>query len=559
MLRIQNLKLPIAYTKQDLVRACEKALHRSGLPEVRILKRSLDSRRKDRIHYHVSAGVWGFSEAEEKKILRFVNNNNVMLTEERKYRFPLTVSGKEQTENASPESPEGEYISGFRPVIIGTGPAGYFAGYVLASAGYRPILLERGKAVEDRAKDVEHFWEGGPLNPESNVSFGEGGAGTFSDGKLYTGNKDKDGSQQFVLDTFHRFGAPEEITYDAKPHIGTDILYRIMQNMRQAILDAEGEIHFSHHVTEIREETGGYNIRGLRSDGDPSGSGEDFLFHASAVILAIGHSARDTFAMLSQNGLSMEKKPFAVGLRIEHPRDLIDRDRYGDLAGRLPAADYKLVAHTSEDRAVFSFCMCPGGYVVNASTEEGGTVVNGMSYSGRSGRNSNSAIVVNILPSDIPGDSPMDAVAYQRSLEQAFYRAGGGQVPVQRYGDFCMDRKGDLSGSVEPCIKGKYQPANLRECLPASLSRAIIEAMPVFDRQIHGFAMDDAVLSGIESRTSSPVRILRDENLQAQGHPGFFPCGEGAGYAGGIMSAAVDGIHVAEKVAEYIHRLKGTI
>lgn len=559
MLRIQNLKLPIAYTKKDLIRVCEKALRRTGLPEVRILKRSLDSRRKDRIHYHVSAGVWGFSEAEEKKILRSVNNNNVMLTEDKKYGFPLPYAGKVESEDAISEGRTAGGAPAFRPVIIGTGPAGYFAGYVLAAAGYRPILLERGKAVEARALDVEHFWSGGPLNPDSNVSFGEGGAGTFSDGKLYTGNKDKDGSLQFVLDTFHRFGAPEEITYDAKPHIGTDVLYRIMQNMRQAILDAGGEIHFSHHVTEIRGEKGGYEIRGISSEGASSMSGDEFLFHTRAVILAIGHSARDTFAMLSQSGLSMEKKPFAVGLRIEHPRELIDRDRYGDLAGKLPAADYKLVAHTSEDRAVFSFCMCPGGYVVNASTEEGGIVVNGMSYSGRSGRNSNSAIVVNILPSDIPGDSPMDAVAFQRGLEQAFFRAGMGQVPVQRYEDFRMDRKGDLSGTVEPCIKGKYQSANLRECLPASLSRAIIEAMPEFDRQIPGFAMEDAVLSGIESRTSSPVRILRDENLQAQGHPGFFPCGEGAGYAGGIMSAAVDGIHVAEKVAEYLHRLEGTL
>ena len=539
MLQIRNIKLNVSYTQKDLIRACEKVLRKRPLPDVRILRRSLDSRKKDHIFYLVSAGVFGLSEAEEKKIIRMVNDNNIMLTNRKKYVFPYSNMPLETDQ---------------RPIIIGTGPAGYFAGYVLANAGFRPILLERGKPVEERSADVNAFWDGGPLDPESNVSFGEGGAGTFSDGKLYTGNKDKDGIQQFVLETFHHYGAPKEITFDAKPHIGTDVLYRIMQNMRRAILDAGGEILFSHRVTEISRihkgtEFSGYRVSGISGDPDHS-----FQFETPAVVLAIGHSARDTFAMLLNHGLQMEKKPFAMGLRIEHPRTLIDHARFGDLAGILPAADYKLVAHTTEDRAVFSFCMCPGGYVVNASTEDGGTVVNGMSYSGRSSRNSNSAIVVNVLPGDIPGDSPMDAVEFQRNLERSFYQAGQGNVPVQRLGDFCENRTGPLSESFQPCIKGKYQTANLRDCLPDTLSRAIIEAMPVFDREIPGFAMDDAILSGIESRTSSPVRILRDESLQATDHPGFFPCGEGAGYAGGIMSAAVDGIRVAEKVAEMLAR-----
>ena len=534
MIRIQNIKLPITYTETQLIRACEKKLRRHGLPKVRILRRSLDARKKDRIVYQISAGVSGFSPEEDRKILASVNDKNITLPNPAEYHFPY--SEKKGSEER-------------RPVIVGTGPAGYFAGYVLAASGFRPILLERGKAVEERTKDVNTFWEGGVLNTESNVSFGEGGAGTFSDGKLYTGNKDKVGSQRFVLETFHRFGAPEEITYDAKPHIGTDVLAKIMQNMRQAILDAGGEILFSHKVTDIRKQEGTYDITVMT--GETSG-GQEMHFLTPALILAIGHSARDTFSMLNDYGVSMEKKPFAVGLRIEHPRELIDRDRYGESADLLPAADYKLVAHTSEGRAVFSFCMCPGGYVVNASTEEGGTVVNGMSYSGRSGRNSNSALVVNILPEDIPGEHPLDAVTFQRNLEQSFYRAGDGQVPVQRFGDYKEDCPSDSCGSVQPCIKGKYHFTNLRGCLPEALSRAIIEAMSSFDREIPGFAMDDAILSGIESRTSSPVRILRDDTLQAPEHPGLFPCGEGAGYAGGIMSAAVDGIHVAEKAAEYL-------
>ena len=545
MLRIQNIKLPISYTEQDLIRACEKVLRRRSLPEVRILRRSLDSRKKDRIHYHISACVSGLSESEEKRLIQTVDDRNVMLMSQHKYRFPFRADMRKLSEADSSVFDENK-----RPVIIGTGPAGYFAGLVLARAGFRPLLLERGKPVEERAKDVNAFWEGGPLNTESNVSFGEGGAGTFSDGKLYTGNKDRDGAQQFVLETFHRFGAPKEITYDAKPHIGTDVLYRIMQQLRQEILRTGGEILFSHRVTRILETDDHYRVQGICHSDDCTETG--FQYDTPAIVTAIGHSARDTFAMLQEQGISMEKKPFAVGLRIEHPRALIDHARYGASADRLPAADYKLVAHTSEDRAVFSFCMCPGGYVVNASTEEGGMVVNGMSYSGRSGQNSNSAIVVNILPEDIPGDMPMDAVAFQRALEHAFYQAGQGSVPVQLFKDFRENRTGAINGSVLPCIKGKYQTANLRDCLPEPLCRAIIEAMPVFEQEIPGFAMDDAVLSGIESRTSSPVRILRDNDLQAPDHPGFFPCGEGAGYAGGIMSAAVDGIHVAEKVAEFL-------
>ncbi len=563
MLRIQNIKLPITYTHADLIRACEKALRRKNLPSVSLLRRSLDARKKDQIHYHISAAVTGYPEEEEQRILRQLHGNQVSVYSEKEYHFPY------HSESAG---------DGHRPVIVGTGPAGYFAGLMLARAGYRPILLERGKPVEERKQDVDNFWQEGTLNPESNVSFGEGGAGTFSDGKLFTGNKDRDGTQAFVLKTFHQFGAPEEILYDAKPHIGTDVLYRIMQEMRREISTCGGEILFSHQLKGITPcsisgqddcQSSGYKltIKTLCKQGEEScdfrgdrGPGAEREIYTSSLVLAIGHSARDTFGMLHNLGLTMEQKPFAMGLRIEHPRELIDQGRYGAdhkklyPEGALPAADYKLTHHTSEGRAVFSFCMCPGGYVVNASTEEGGTVVNGMSYSGRDGENSNSALVVNVLPADYPGEHPLDGIAYQRSIEQKMYSLGGGAVPIQRYEDFRENRATQNTGTVTPMIKGKIHPSNLREGLPETISRAIIESMPSFDSEIPGFEYPDAILSGVESRTSSPVRILRNEQLQAPSFPGIFPCGEGAGYAGGIMSAAVDGIHVAEQVAAYMNK-----
>ena len=544
MLKIQNIKLPIDYKPQDIRKACEKALRRKDFKEVKILRRAIDARKQENIHYNISAGVMGYAEAEESKILRKINNTNIMLTNEVIYRFPYEKS-------AAGEDTITDQNMDDRPVIIGTGPAGYFAGLMLAKAGLRPILIERGKPVEERKTDVDTLWDSGKLNPNSNVSFGEGGAGTFSDGKLYTGNKDKDGTQAFVLETFHRFGAAEEITYDAKPHIGTDVLYRIMQNMRKEIASLGGEIRFSEQLTGIQkaendQELYKLTINKLCKQNSP----EDYHLTTSAVILAIGHSARDTFNMLHEFGLSMEKKPFAMGLRMEHPRDLIDRARYGESAtDKLPAADYKVVYHTSEGRAVFSFCMCPGGYVVNASTEEEGIVVNGMSYSGRNGENSNSAIVVNILPEDIPGEDPLGGIEYQRSIEREMYRIGKGSIPIQRWEDFRNNRTTESLGSVTPRIKGLTKEANLRKALPEIISRSIIEAVPDFGKKLPGFDLPDAVLSGVESRTSSPVRIVRGEDLTAEHFTGIYPCGEGAGYAGGIMSAAVDGIHVAEAVA----------
>ena len=557
MLKIQNIKLPIDYKLQDIRKACEKALRRKDFKEVKILRRAIDARKQENIHYNISAGVIGYPEAEERKIVRKINSKNIMLTNETVYRFPYekkapipkSASGPE--ERSTEEQKSNVIQNDDRPVIIGTGPAGYFAGLMLAKAGFRPILIERGKPVEKRKADVDTLWDGGKLNPNSNVSFGEGGAGTFSDGKLYTGNKDKDGTQAFVLDTFHHFGAPEEITYDAKPHIGTDVLYRIMQNMRKEITSLGGEIRFSEQLTGIQNAEDNQELYKLTINKlCKQNESKEYFLTTSAVVLAIGHSARDTFKMLHAFGLSMEKKPFAMGLRMEHPRDLIDRARYGESATeKLPAADYKVVYHTSEGRAVFSFCMCPGGYVVNASTEEEGIVVNGMSYSGRNGENSNSAIVVNILPEDIPGEDPLGGIEYQRSIEREMYRIGKGCIPVQKWEDFRENRVTESLGTVTPQIKGKWEAANLRDALPDTISRSIAEAVPDFGKKLPGFDLPDAVLSGVESRTSSPVRIIRGEDLSADHFPGIYPCGEGAGYAGGIMSAAVDGIHVAEAVA----------
>ena len=525
MVRIDNIKLPVEHTEADLKNRINKLLKRDDYNFVRIVRRSLDARKKSDIHYNYCVQV-ELGKNEEKTV-RFLNNKNITLTKTKKYSFPYKF-----------ECPD-------RPIIIGSGPAGYFAATVLADNGLKPIVIERGKPVEERKKDVDIFWETGKLNEESNVSFGEGGAGTFSDGKLNTGNKDKDGIFAYIFETFHRFGAEESVTYEAKPHIGTDVLMNVMKNMRNNITDKGGEILFNSKLVDIILQDDNSYILEIE--------GEDGVFEIKTnnLILAIGHSSRDSFKMLYERGFAMEQKPFAVGLRIEHPRKMIDVDRYGEaLAGKLPAADYKLTYHAENGRAVFSFCMCPGGYVVNASSAEGHMVVNGMSYSGRDSENSNAAIVVSITPEDIKGDEPLDAVSFQETLERVFFEAGNGMIPVQRFGDFVKGEKSTALGSVKPVTKGKISLSELKSCLPEYVADAIIEGIRYFGTRIEGFDSEDAVLSGIESRTSSPVRIVRDENLMAVGFPGVFPCGEGAGYAGGITSAAADGIRCAEKLAE---------
>lgn len=500
----------------------------TDVSDVMILKHSIDARKKPQIFQVYTLGVALKDKNLEEKIVRKCKNNNVALDTPKAYRFP--EPGKCRMEQ--------------RPIIIGMGPAGLFCGYMLARHGYKPILLERGFDVDTRTRDVEAYWNGGRLNPESNVQFGEGGAGTFSDGKLNTLVKDKSGRNAEVLRIFVESGAPDQILYESRPHIGTDILKKVVANMRNDIIKNGGEVRFGAKVT-------GFQI----SEGVLAGVevNDSERIPTAQAVLAIGHSARDTFTYLNQIRVPMEAKAFAVGMRVEHPQSLINECMYGKEHGnRLPAAPYKLTAQTSTGRGVYSFCMCPGGYIVNASSEPGQIAVNGMSYSDRSGEHANSAIIVQVTPEDYGAGGPLAGVAFQRQLEEKAYLIGKGCVPVQCYGDYKRNQISqnpiDLD-SPQPDIKGEYVFANLRGLLPQSCEQALIEGMEQFDRTIRGFAGENVLLAGIESRTSSPVRICRDDTLQCPTVRGLYPCGEGAGYAGGITSAAMDGIRVAEQIA----------
>ena len=543
MIRINQVKLPVEHTSDALHKKVQELLKYKGPMDVEIVKRSLDARKKPQLFYVYVVDV-SVPEKEESKLLRRCHNNRIQKIEPVKYEFPVK-----------------QYEGKARPVIVGMGPAGLFCGYVLAKAGFRPILLERGKCVEDRSRDVEAFWETGHLNTESNVQFGEGGAGTFSDGKLNTLIKDKYGRNKEVLRIFVKHGAPEEILYDYKPHIGTDILKKIVRSMREEIIALGGEVRFETRVTDLL--IAGDRIKGLVLNGEEE-------LPAERVVLALGHSARDTFSMLHKQKVAMKAKPFAIGMRVEHPQELINLSQYGKKeAGELGNAIYKLTAETSEKRGVYTFCMCPGGYVVNASSEEGRLAVNGMSYSGRNSTNANSAVIITITPEDYgDGTDPLSGVAFQRKMEEKAYQIGKGKIPVERYGNFRRavletelqepeviqddQKKTGTSGmeDITPCIKGQWTLAPVHEILPDALNHAFVEGMEAFGKKIHGFNGDEVLVEGIESRTSSPVRILRTESAQALGVWGLYPCGEGAGYAGGITSAAMDGIFVAEQLAK---------
>ena len=548
MIRINQIKLsPDCQNEgQELRKKAAKLLRieHSGIRSLSIVKKSIDARKKPDIFmvYTVDVKV-----DEEQKVIKKCGQKNgqIQLAEEKIYEFPKTTPAKS------------------RPVIVGTGPAGLFCGYMLAKAGYRPILLERGREVHRRLADVERFWREGVLDPASNVQFGEGGAGTFSDGKLTTTVKDPKGRMREALRIFVEAGAPKEILYEAKPHLGTDILTDVVVNLRKEIEARGGEVCFESLMTGLLIENG--RVTGVEVNGAP--------LMSDAVILAIGHSARDTFQMLSGLGIPMEAKAFAVGLRMEHPREMIDRLQYGAGARSLPAAAYSVTAKTASGRGVYSFCMCPGGYVVNASSEPGRTAVNGMSYSGRDGANSNSAMIVTVSPADYEAygkKGPLAGIAFQRYLEERAFQIGKGAVPVERYGDFRrfvfaesgLNSRQNGAGvwragearlqtrypDFAPAIKGKWQFAPVHEILPDFLNKALAEGVDLIGHKMEGFCDGDAFLSGVESRTSSPVRILRDETGQSEIR-GLFPCGEGAGYAGGITSAAMDGILIAEKVA----------
>ena len=423
------------------------------------------------------------------------------------------------------------------------GPAGLFCALLLSRAGYAPILIERGRAVEDRQKDVENFWRTGCLNPESNVQFGEGGAGTFSDGKLNTLTKDKTGRNQFVLETFVEFGAPEQILWDAKPHIGTDILQKVIQNMRKEILRLGGLVYFETKFESFVEKDGALQAITISQPGMPALS-----IDTQVAVLALGHSARDTFRMLHAHGIAMAAKEFAVGFRVEHPQQMIQEAQYGKNPPEfLSAAPYKMATKLQNGRGVYSFCMCPGGYVVNASSMEGHLAINGMSYAARDAKNANSAIVVSVGAGEYALDDPMGAIDFQMQLEKKAYELGKGAIPQQLYGDFCQNKKSQSYGEFSSVIKGDTQFANLRDLFSEDINTSFMEGMRLFGKKMAGFDREDAILSGVESRTSSPIRIERDMSLNAN-ITGLYPCGEGAGYAGGITSAAMDGMKVAEEI-----------
>lgn len=532
MIQIRQLKLNITHTEADLKK---KICHTLRIREDALLsyiirRQSLDARRKPELYYIYTVDV---TVSGERQILKKNRDKNVSKSEWKTYRHPE----------------KGALAMPHRPVVIGSGPAGMFCAYTLAELGYCPILLERGGSVEERTKDVETFWKTGVLNPDSNVQFGEGGAGTFSDGKLNTLVKDPAGRNHRVLELFVKYGAPEEILYVNKPHIGTDVLMDVVRNMRQQIIANGGEVHFHKQVTDLA-----FSEQGLESlTIKDTVSGKEEIWKTQTAVLAIGHSARDTFEMLCRKKLNMEAKAFAVGVRVEHSQEMIDRSQYGRSRGDvLPAAAYKLTANLEDGRSAYTFCMCPGGYVVNASSEDGHLAVNGMSYHDRAGQNANSAVIVTVRPEDYPGDGPLSGVAFQRELERKAYAAGNGKVPVQLFEDFCRNRISKKPGSVSPQIKGNYIFANVREIFPTEIGEDIEKGIKAFDRKLAGYASGDAVLSGVESRTSSPVRILRDEYFQSS-CPGLYPCGEGAGYAGGITSAAMDGIKVAEAIVKIYH------
>ncbi|HEU4670549.1 MAG TPA: NAD(P)/FAD-dependent oxidoreductase [Dyella sp.] len=537
MLRLTDLKLPLDHTEADLEQAIltRLKLGRAGLRGYSVAKRSTDARKRGAIALIYALDL---ELADEAAVLaRFADDRHLGPTPDTSYRFVTGEPSKSQ----------------HRPIVIGMGPCGLFAGLVLAQMGFRPIILDRGKAVRERTKDTWDLWRKRNLHPESNVQFGEGGAGTFSDGKLYSQISDPKHYGRKVLTEFVKAGAPEEILWINRPHIGTFRLVSMVEHMRATIESLGGEIRFGQRVEDLLLEPEGddrQRVRGVRlADG-----GE---LRSDHVVLAVGHSARDTFAMLHARGVYVEAKPFSVGFRVEHPQSVIDRARYGPQAGhaRLGAADYKLVHHAKNGRSVYSFCMCPGGTVVAATSEPGRVVTNGMSQYSRNERNANAAIVVGIDPTDYvafdPSGSPLAGIALQRALESHAYVLGGENynAPGQLVGDFLAGRPSREFGEVQPSFKPGVTLGSLDSALPDYAIAAIREAMPAFDRQIRGFGMHDAVFTGVETRTSSPIRIKRDESLQSLNTTGLYPAGEGAGYAGGILSAGVDGIRVAEAVA----------
>lgn len=536
ILRIINIKAPVDYSEKQLKRkaAAAAGIRESDILDIKLVKRSVDARNKQNVHYVITVdAVLRRQECGEGRFCFDPHSARRLSDEEEKGYMPALIK-KSMTYGARSYS---------RPVVVGSGPAGLFAALILAQNGLKPLLLERGEPVKERTATVKLFMRTGILNTESNIQFGEGGAGTFSDGKLHTGIKDV--RCGYVFKELVEAGAPAEILWQGRPHIGTDKLKNTVAGLREKIICLGGEFMFGACVADIVTENKKLKALKVRC------GGAEAVIECDNAIFAVGHSARDTFEMLFRRGVKMEKKPFAVGLRIEHRRDMIDRSLYGNFAksGSLGSAAYKLSCITGGGVGVYTFCMCPGGFVVPASSEDGRLTVNGMSEFARDAENSNSALLVGISPENVRGESPLAGIELQRRIEEKAFLLGGGgfKAPVQLVGDY-MQKKPSLGiGGVMPSYVPGFTPAAIDECLPDFVSEAVREALPVFERSIEGFASYDAVLTGVESRSSSPVRMLRGEDgLSSIG--GLFPCGEGAGYAGGITSSAVDGIKCAEKL-----------
>jgi len=521
MIRVRQVKVSLN-NKDKLINKVLKILFitKDELLSFKIIKESIDARKKDNIllTYEVEVEV-----KDEEKILKKNKSVDIFKSPIEEYKFLITGYKKQE----------------HRPIIVGSGPAGLFCAYFLAEAGYKPLIIERGESVDDRVKSIEEFWKSGKLNINSNVQFGEGGAGTFSDGKLNTLVKDREFRGKKAFEILVENGAPKEIMYVNKPHIGTDILRKVIKNIRNKIISMGGEFRYNTCLTDI--------IIKNNKLVEIEVNNKDKIF-CDVLVLAIGHSARDTFYMLHKKGINMEAKPFAVGVRMEHPQEMINKSQYGMTSHPyLKQASYKLTYKATNGRGVYSFCMCPGGYVVNASSEDKRLVVNGMSNYERDSGNANSAIVVTVTPRDF-GNNPLDGIAFQRALEEKAFIEGKGKIPLQLYSDFKDNKKSISFGSFKSCTKGDYSFSNLNNIFPQYISDSIKEAIPIFDKKINGFARSDAIILGVESRTSSPIKIPRGEsgfcNME-----GIFPCGEGAGYSGGITTSCIDGIKIAEKIA----------
>ncbi len=537
MIKIQNLSLLLDFGTEEFKHKAAKALGISpaSLGAVRLLRQTVDARKKGQVRYMRKLGVEFENEAT---LLRRSHSPDISLWNPEPYRFP----GVKRS-------------SSLPPVVVGMGPAGLFCALFLARNGLPPILLERGREVDERARDVEHFWKTGSLSRTSNVQFGEGGAGTFSDGKLNTGTHD--GRIRAVLKEFVRHGAPEDILWQQKPHVGTDVLRGVVKSIRQELISLGCQVRFEHQLTGLRIEGG--RLTGIYYD-TAQGPAREAL-DCDALILAPGHSARDTFQMLYEAGVSMESKPFAIGCRIEHSQELISFQQYGSAWQKLPPADYKLSCHLPGGRSAFTFCVCPGGQVVAAASDYGQVVTNGMSFRSRDGKNINGGFLVGVGPQDFQGSDPLAGVRFQEQWERSAWDLGTGglpplfqsgssvfRAPAQLVGDFLKGKPSTVLGNLSPTYRPGVVPTSIESCLPSYVSDTLRSALPLFDRKLHGFADPGAVLTGIETRSSSPVRIMRDEGFQSP-LLGLYPCGEGAGYAGGITSAAVDGIRVAEAVA----------